>query len=179
MKRTLGEVCRLINFMDVLYYVGDMMYKKSLRYSVVTAAVSLVGFLGNLLPGVETYPARVAIALPLVVGTSALCGGLLLKLIPSLVASRLVSVAEAQDLDLMEDYRKSQQEQHLELLWQRVFRFEWALGSAVSRVREHPVECPPEVRAASLDIADPVARGREEFLARATFGLKQPQPQAR
>lgn len=178
-RRTVGEVCRLINLMDVLYYVGDMMYKKSLRYSAVTAAVSLLGFLGNLLPGVQTYSARVAIALPLVVGGSALSVGLLLKLIPSLIASRLVSVAEAQDLDLMEDYRKSQEEEHLGVLWERVFRFEWALGSAATRIHPHPVECPLSVCERSDGAGNPAEQARDQFLARARFALEHPQPQAR
>lgn len=165
--------------MDVLYYVGDMMYKKSLRYSMVTAAVSLLGFLGNLIPGVETYPARVAIALPLVVGGSALTGGLLLKLIPSLIASRLLSVAEAQDLDLMEDYRKSQEEEHLRVLWDRVFRFEWPVGSAATRIHPHPVECPAELSDHGECPADSDEGAKQQFLARARFALDHPQPQAR
>lgn len=178
MRRTLGEVFRLINIMDVLYYLGDMMYRKSLRYTGITAAVSLLGFLGNLIPGVTTYRVEVAILLPLVVGASALAGGLLLKWIPSVIATRLLSVAEAQDLDLMEDYRKAQQEAHLESLWQRVFRWEWAAGSA-TRVRPHPVECPPEVCADQNAPPDPDARARDQFLRRARFALAHPQPQSR
>jgi hypothetical protein len=157
--------------------VGDQLYKRSLRTTGLTAAVSLLGYLGGLLPGFDTYNAKVAIALPLLIGASMLLGGFMLKTIPTLLASRAMNVAEAQDLDLMEDYRKSQVAEHLEVLWQRVFRFEWAVGSAVSRIREHPVEAPPELCLAEVAGEDPQERGRREFLARARFALARPQSQ--
>lgn len=173
----LRDVGRLISVRDVIYYIGDQLYKRSLRTTGVTAAVSLLGYLGGLLPGLETYNARVAIALPLLIGSSMLVGGFVLKTIPTLLASRAMSVAEAQDLDLMEDYRKSQVAAHLEVLWERVFRFEWALGSAISQIREHPVEAPPELCLPKLPGEPPEERGRREFLARARFALARPQSQ--
>lgn len=173
------DIRRLITFLDVLYYLGDQLYKRSLRYTGVTAVVSLIGYLGGLLPGFETYSARVAIALPLAVGSACLVGGLVLRSIPNLLAVRAINVAEAQDLDLMEDYRKARQEEHLEALWQRVFRFEWALGTAATKIRNHRFEAPPEICCPELPGCDAVERGRREFFARARFGLDRPQPQTR
>lgn len=173
------DLTRLISVMDVLQYVGDLIYKRSLRYTGLTAVVSLVGYLGNFLPGVETYNAKVAIALPLLVGSSMLAGGLTLKAVPALLAVRAINVAQAQDLDLMEDYRKSRQEEHLKELWERVFRYEWAVGSAASRVHEHPEEAPPEVCRPQPPAPDSADQARQEFLARARFALARPQPQAR
>ena len=141
----LKDIRRLISFRDVLYYAGDQLYRRSLRYTGLTAAVSLLGYLGNFVPGVDTYNAKVAIALPLIVGAATLASGLLLKTIPAFLAGRAMNVAEAQDLDLMEDYRKWHEKRHLAALWQRVYRFEWAVGSAASRVVEHPLEAPPDV----------------------------------
>jgi hypothetical protein len=175
----LKEVARLISFMDVLYYVGDLLYKRSLRYTGVTAMISLVGYLGNWLPGIDTYPADVAIVLPLLVGSAMLIGGFLLKSIPNLVAVKAVNVAEAQDLDLMEDYRKSREEIHLESLWRRVFKFEWSVGSAASRVHEHPVEAPNDVCFPQPPPKDSEVRWRREFISRARFGLASPKPQTR
>lgn len=175
----LNDVRRLISIRDVLCYVGGQLYKRSLRYTLLTAAVSLLGYLGNFLPGVDTYNAKVAIALPLAVGSSMLLGGFLLKTIPALLASRAVNVAEAQDLDLMEDYRKWREPEHLAVLWDRVFRHEWAVGSAASRVREHPAEAPPEVCLLDAGPEDARQRGRQQFFARARFALARPQPQPR
>jgi hypothetical protein len=175
----LKDVSRLISFRDVVYYVGDQLFKRSLRYTWLTAAVSLLGYLGNFLPGFDTYNAKVAIALPLVVGSSMLLGGFLLKTFSTLLASRAMNVAEAQDLDLMEDYRKSHEAEHLEMLWQRVFRFEWSIGSAAGRIRPHPVEAPPEVCLVDFAAEDPQDLGRQQFLARARFALARPQSQPR
>ncbi len=55
----LKDVGRLISFRDVLYYVGDQLYRRSLRYTGLTAAVSLLGYLGNFIPGVDTYNAKI------------------------------------------------------------------------------------------------------------------------
>jgi hypothetical protein len=175
----LKDVGRLISFRDVLYYAGDQLYRRSLRYTGLTAAVSLLGYMGNLLPGVATYDAKVAIALPLIVGTSMLVGGFALKTIPAFLAVRAMNVAEAQDLDLMEDYRKWREEEHLAAFWERVFRFEWAMGSAASRVVPHPAEAPPEVCLVDGGPEGEDERGRAQFLARARFAMARPQPQPR
>jgi hypothetical protein len=145
MRPILDDVGRLISFLDVLQYAGDQLYKRSLRYTMLTAVVSVLGFLGGLLPGIDTYSARVAVALPLAVGGSMLVGGVLLRTIPSLVAVRAMTAAAAGDLDLMEDYRKARQDEHLAWLWARLFRHEWALGTPVSRVNVDPLEAPQEV----------------------------------
>lgn len=175
----LKHIYRLISFLDALYFLGDFLYRRSLRYSTATAAVCLLGYLGNFLPGVETYPARVAIALPLLVGSTTLLSGLALKNIPNLFFTRLSNVAQAADLDLMEDYRKSEQDQHLTALWERVYQFEWAVGSELTRIHPHPVECPPHV-ASDTNLPDGLAaRGRAQFLRRAHFALERHQSQPR
>jgi hypothetical protein len=79
----------------------------------------------------------------------------------------------------MEDYRKWREGEHLEILWERVFRYEWAVGSAASRVREHPAEAPPEVCLLDSGQGGAQEQGRQQFLARARFALARPQPQPR
>jgi hypothetical protein len=175
----LKDLRRLITFTDFLYYAGDLLSKKSLRYTGFTAMVSLLGYVGGLLPWVETYSAKVALALPIVVGTITFAGGTALKSIPMLLAARAMGVAEAQDLDLMEDYRKSRQDEQLEWLWQRVFRFEWALCTAASRVHPHPQEAPPEICGAEAVRGDSDRDARAQFFTRARFALARPQPQPR
>jgi hypothetical protein len=179
MKRILGDVGRLISFLDVLQYAGDQLYKRSLRYTGLTAVVSMLGFLGGLLPGIDTYSAGVALALPLAVGGSMLTGGVLLRTIPNLVAARAINAAAAGDLDLMEDYRKARQDEHLKWLWQRVFRHEWALATASSRVHVDPIEAPQDVCFPQPADDDPDRRAWAEFLARSVFALARPQPQTR
>jgi len=178
-KGPLKHICRLISFLDALYLVGDFLYRRSLRYSTATAAVCLLGYLGNFLPGVATYPARVAIALPLLVGSTTLASGLVLKNIPNLFFTRLANVAQAADLDLMEDYRKSQQDQHLDALWERVYEFEWAIGSDLTQIHPHPLECPAHVIAVPEGPLSSAAYARQQFLRRALFALERDQSQPR
>jgi len=170
---------RLFNFLDALYLAGNFLYRRSLRYTFATAFVSLLGYLGNLVPGVTTYDARVAVLMPLCVGTTMLAGGLLLKLIPILFKSRLLNVAQAADLDLMENYRKWNHELHLQSLWDRVYQYEWRLGSHLSRTRPHAAECPPELCSDDGLPDDLLERGKIKFLRWARFGLARPQPEPR
>ncbi|RMG00864.1 MAG: hypothetical protein D6741_06090, partial [Planctomycetota bacterium] len=173
------QICRLFSVMDAMYVVGNFLYKRSLRYTIASATVALVGYLGNIIPGVETYPAKVALLLPLCVGGTTITLGLLLKVIPSLIQSRLVTVAQAADLDLMENYRKWRREHHLASLWERVYRFEWRLRTHVCRVHPHPEECPPEVCDTTPDASTDEQTGRDQFLRRARFALDRDQPEPR
>ncbi len=170
---------RLFSFFDALYLAGNFLYRRSLRYTFATAFVSFVGYLGNLVPGVKTYDARVAVLMPLLVGSIMLTTGLLLKLIPLLFRSRLLNVAQAADLDLMENYRKWNQETHLEALWERVYQHEWKVGSHLSRARPHEAECPSELCSDAGLPSDILDRGKIKFLRWARFGLARPQSEPR
>jgi len=126
--RWLSEAYRLFSFLDAVYFAGNFLMRRSLRYALATLIVSAAGYLGNLIPGVQTYHARVVLLLPICVGLSMQGLGLALRMVPMLFKSRLTGVAQAADLDLMENYRKCNQESHLAALWDRVFRHEWAVA---------------------------------------------------
>lgn len=68
-----------------------------------------------------------AIFLPLLVGGGLLGLGAGMRYIPTTISQRLTVVAEANDLNLMEDYRKSQAVEHLDVLWDKVFWYESAI----------------------------------------------------
>ena len=121
------DVKRLVSPLDVMYHVGNMIYRRSLRYTLFVVGISILGYLANRLslPGLTIQQ---AIALPLIIGGLALVFGSVLRVIPGLISSRLLTVAQASDLNLMEDYRKTQTSEHLEAIWQRVFRYESTLG---------------------------------------------------
>jgi hypothetical protein len=169
----LRDVGRLIAPLDILYTVGNLIYRRSLRYTLVTAGISLVGMVAKLfhLPG---FTVRQAIVLPLVIGGLSLVFGSLLKIVPSLISSRLMTVAQASDLNLMEDYRKSEAAEHLDALWERLFRHECALRLAAGK----PVfeGC---AHGAGDGGADAPAGARAEFLARAGEALRSHLPQIR
>jgi len=119
----LRDALRLIHLSDVLYQLGNLLYRRSLRYTLLTVGIALLGYFANFL-GINGFTVRQALTLPIIVGGSTLLGGLLLKLIPAIIAARQMTIAQASDLNLMEDYRKSAAEEHLEALWDRVYRHE-------------------------------------------------------
>ncbi|MBC8374201.1 MAG: hypothetical protein ISS69_11985 [Phycisphaerae bacterium] len=136
-----------------------MIYRRSLRYTLFVVGISILGVLASSfsLPGLSI---RQAIALPLIVGGLALVIGSALKIIPGLISSRLQMVAQASDLNLMEDYRKTQGPVHLDAIWRRVFRYESILGDV-----------------AADDEAQKLAKS--DFLARAEEALASHLPQIR
>ncbi|NMC21493.1 MAG: hypothetical protein GYA33_13860 [Thermogutta sp.] len=177
--RWLSEAYRLFSFLDAVYFAGNFLMRRSLRYALATLIVSAAGYLGNLIPGVQTYHARVVLLLPICVGLSMQGLGLALRMVPMLFKSRLTGVAQAADLDLMENYRKANQEAHLAALWDRVFRHEWAVGSHACRVREHAEECPASLNGEEGLPPDAARCDLEQFLARCRFALDRPQPEPR
>lgn len=122
------DVSRLINLGDVIYQAGTLLYRRALRLTMLTAGIGLLGYLANF-AGVAGFSVKQALALPLLVGGGMLIGKLLLRTIPAVIASRQMMIAQANDLNLMEDYRKSEANEHLAALWERVYRYEWAFRS--------------------------------------------------
>jgi len=162
-RAVLWDLRRVISPLDVLYYVGNQISRRSLRYTLFTVGVSLLGVVAAWLrlPGLTV---RQAVLLPLVIGGVSLTAGTLLKIVPSLISSRRLAVAQASDLNLMEDYRKAQADEHLAALWDRVYQHEHRLPKAADdETRGDP---PP-----------PPADAREQFLARARHALDLPLPQ--
>ncbi len=156
--------------MDVLYQVGNFIYRRSLRYTLFTAGLGVVGVFANFLelPG---FTVKQAIVFPLMVGGASLVGGFLLRLVPSLISARLQTRAQGNGLNLMEDLRKAQAAQHLEALWERAFRHESAVALADGAALFGGWRPPEGV--------DPEAAAKAEFLARADDALGSDEPQLR
>jgi len=167
----LGDLRRLIAPLDVLYTIGNLIYRRSLRYTMVTAGIAVVGlFTGKL--GLPGFTIRQAILLPLLIGALALTVGTTLKIIPSLIASRLLTVAQASDLNLMEDYRKSQSAEHLNALWERLFKYECRLRMAAGP----PPESDCLLRRGETEV-EAYHRAKTGFFARAHTALTEHRPQ--
>jgi len=168
---SLRHLGRLISPLDVVYHVGNLIYRRSLRYTVFTIGISLIGVAAKTfdLPGLTL---KQAVVLPLTIGGLSLVGGSVLKIIPSLISSRLLTVAQASDLNLMEDYRKSQADEHLRILWDRLFCHECRMRTAAGQGPfpgwdSRPADTPPE--------SQPTAEA--EFFARAREALASHLPQ--
>lgn len=125
------DASRLINFGDILYQLGTLLYRKSLRYTLLTAGIAFLGYFSGF-AGLPGFSGKQALALPLIVGGVTLLSGVLLRVIPAAIASRQMMVAQANDMNLMEDYRKNEVETHLRDLWDRVYRYEYRLEEKVA-----------------------------------------------
>jgi hypothetical protein len=173
-RAILGDFVRLLAPLDIMYQVGNLIYRRALRTTMLTAGIAALGLVSKqfALPGLEV---RQAIALPLLVGSAMLLGGGALKIIPTLISSRMLTVAQASDLNLMEDYRKSEIDAHLEHLWNRLFRHECILRARAGRPMfdECTLELERDADDATIAAAAPDAleAARREFHARATRAL--------
>ncbi len=125
------DASRLINFGDILYQLGTLLYRKSLRYTALTAGIAFLGYFSSF-AGLPGFSGKQALVLPLIVGGVTLLSGVLLRVIPAVIASRQMMVAQANDMNLMEDYRKGEVEAHLEDLWDRVYRYEYRLAEQMA-----------------------------------------------
>ncbi|MFP4354910.1 MAG: hypothetical protein ACLFUJ_07265 [Phycisphaerae bacterium] len=155
----IGDVKRLVHFRDLIHHAGTLLYRRSMRYTILSVGISVVGLAGRAV-GLGGLTVKQAIALPLLVGLTAISLGLALRIIPALISSRQINIAQANDLNLMEDHRKSLQDTHLEILWRRVFQYEWPFREA------DPTR-------------QPTQRDRDEFMRLAGYALAHPLPQAR
>ena len=117
---------RLAGAQDILAGTGRMMMRKSLRTTLWTAGITSSGYLSSHL-GLPGFTGLQAILIPLIIGGGMLGMGAGLTYVPRTLSRRLVTIAEANDLNLMEDYRKSLVSEHLDVFWDRVFRHESAL----------------------------------------------------
>ncbi len=111
---------RLVSPQDLLSRAGTMMMRKSPKATFWTAGIMSSGYLSGTL-GLPGFSGLQAIAAPFVVGGGMLGIGAGIKYIPRTLSKRLTAIAEANDLNLMEDYKKSQVMQHLNVLWDKVF----------------------------------------------------------
>jgi hypothetical protein len=114
---------RLISPQDLLSRAGTVMMRKSPKATIWTAGITSSGYLSSYL-GLPGFTGLQAIVAPFVVGGGMLGIGAGIKYIPRTISRKLATIAEANDLNLMEDYRKSQVTEHLNALWDRVFWYE-------------------------------------------------------
>ena len=136
-KVLLKDIRRLASTGDILSRAGTFLIRKSPRAASWTAVMTTTGFLSKSvseeLPG---FNALEALFIPLLVGLTMLSLGLALKYIPSTISRQLTTLAVANDLNLMEDYRKTQLNEHLSCLWDEVFWHEANLRYTAEQMQE-------------------------------------------
>jgi hypothetical protein len=143
------DFLRLAQAHDLLSRAGAVLMKTSPKATIWTAGIALSGRLASVL-GLPGFTRWQALTAPVVVGGGLLGLGAVLRYVPRILSGRMATVAEANDLNLMEDYRKSQARDHLNILWDKVFWHESAVRySAEERQAERQ-----EVRAIRDHVAN-------------------------
>ena len=135
-KALLKDIQRLGSTGDILSRAGTFLIRKSPRAASWTAVLTTLGFSSKSLGSGLQITGIQTVLVPLVVGGSMLTLGLALKYIPSTIWHRLTTLAVANDLNLMEDYRKTQLNEHLNCLWDEVFWHEANLRYTAKQMRE-------------------------------------------
>ena len=126
LRKLAKEFVRLAHADDLLSRLGTLMMRTSPKATLWTAGIMSSGYLSNRL-GLPGFTAVEALLAPVLVGGGLLALGLALRFVPAVISARWLTVAEASDLNLMEDYRKSQAVEHLNELWDRVYFYESAI----------------------------------------------------
>lgn len=117
----LADFNRIIHPREFCYRLGDTMMKKSLKVAAWTTLVTTSGFMATKL-GLGGLTGAQAAIIPVSVGLSMLSGGAALKYVPNLKTARLLTFSQANDMNRMEDYKKLNAWDHLDLIWERVYK---------------------------------------------------------
>jgi len=133
-SRPFKDFWRLANAQDLLARAGTLMMRKSPKATIWTAGITSSGYLSSYL-GLPGFSGLQAIAAPFVVGGGLLGIGAGIKYIPRTISSKVRMIAAANDLNLMEDYRKSQVAEHLNVLWDKVFKYESDIRYTPDQIR--------------------------------------------
>ncbi len=129
-KKIIRDFRRLFNWYDLAYIAGNFLYRKGIRIAGYTAIFTTGNYISNLFKaedlsiGQAVRGAVAAIGIPIVVGVGLTGTGFIIRNIPNILSKGKITVAEANDLNLMEDYKKFQSREFLEQLWDRIFRYE-------------------------------------------------------
>ncbi|UCC96388.1 MAG: hypothetical protein JSW66_11135 [Phycisphaerales bacterium] len=125
----LREYRRVISFAQVLYMLGRKLKRQGVRYTtlaaVICGSVILVDVAGNRILNYDLPWKSVNMAaIPGLVALFTLGIGNLLASLSNMFSSERLLLADANSMNLMEDCKKADMHHHLEVLWDRAFKYE-------------------------------------------------------
>jgi len=131
----LADYRRVIGLGQVLYLVGRRLKRQGVRYTMLAAVIGggaiLTDIAGNQIFGYDLKVSKLdAAMLPAVVALLTFGLGHGLISLSNLFSSERILIADANGLNLMEDRKKLDMRDHLQVLWDRVFRYEARLRRA-------------------------------------------------
>lgn len=134
----LREYRRIIGFAQVLYLLGRRLKRHGFRYTtlaiVICGSVMLVKLVGSRILNYDLPRTNLKMAaIPAIVALSTFGLGNFLECISNIFSSERILLADANNMNLMEDRKKADMNQHLKVLWERVFKYE-------AKLRDHYVD---------------------------------------
>jgi hypothetical protein len=131
------EYKRVIGAPELLFVVGRTLKRQGVKYTTIAALIGIGAMLAEVVGNRLGYDLSVnnvrAILLPAAVALLTFGLGNTLVAISNLFSSERILMADANAMNLMEDRKKHDMAAHLEILWDRVFRYEVALRSVSER----------------------------------------------
>ena len=117
----------VINPAYIMGHVGQGMYRRSVRRTgLIGLGVLTVSIIGRKIGLLPEFTVRRAAVVTIVYGLVTMVGGLGLKAISNMLMSERINIAQANNLNLLEDKKKSRLNVYLRRLYDAVFRFEAA-----------------------------------------------------
>ena len=120
---------RVVGFVQVLYLFGRKLKRHGIRYTtlaiIICGSVMLVKMAGNRIFNYHLPWTNLKMAaIPAIVALSTFGVGNFLECVSNMFSSERILLADANSMNLMEDRKKADMNQHLEVLWERVFKYE-------------------------------------------------------
>ena len=132
--QSLADLKRLVALPDIAPYLGDIILRRSLRITIFVAFASLLGWSANLL-GMDGPSLKQAATMTFYISLGSTGVGLLLKFSPVFI-KKARNIAEASQINLMEDLKKAHANEHLNILWDRVYSHEAAQVSSPQKIEK-------------------------------------------
>jgi hypothetical protein len=141
------------------------MYRRSLRRTgIVGLAALTVSIVGRGLGLLSEFTIEQAAILTLIYCSVTLFGGLGLRTISSAFMSEKINIAEANNLNLLEDRKKSRLHFYLRNLYDSVFRFEAAVRYSDEEIRREQRQIAKNVREITQNLASSLSGENLRFL---------------
>jgi len=174
---SLKDYKRVIGLAQVLYLAGKSLKRQGVKYTTAAALIAAATIFADAVAdlwGREILARRFsAILLP--AATALLTFGLGNTLVgfSNLFSSEKILLADANAMNLMEDRKKADMEYHLQVLWERVFKYEAQLRQQAQK-SETGQGAFEENRTYS---DEKIPATRDDFIKAASFSLRKNLPQ--
>ncbi len=121
---------RVIGAAQVLFLAGKWLKRKGIRYTSLAVIVAAGAIAADMALGAVDVSKLKVVLLPGVIAVLTFGVGNTLIGISNLFSSEKLLLADANSMNLMEDRKKCDMDRHLEILWERVFKYESRLCNA-------------------------------------------------